>query len=90
MQLQTHPETRVGGLLAGGPLDTLRQFMAELGTDDSFLEELVSLLERERNALPGDLFQAGELDPGDSQYLKELLPQVEELIFSRLGPKEVD
>lgn len=90
VQLQTHPETRVGGLLAGGPLDTLRQFMAELGTDDSFLEELVSLLERERNALPGDLFQAGELDPGDSQYLKELLPQVEELIFSRLGPKEVD
>ncbi|MEG3071545.1 MAG: hypothetical protein RQM92_12580 [Candidatus Syntrophopropionicum ammoniitolerans] len=48
--------------MAGGPLDTLRQFMAELGTDDSFLEELVSLLERERNALPGDLFQAGELD----------------------------
>ncbi|NLJ76773.1 MAG: DNA repair exonuclease [Peptococcaceae bacterium] len=90
VRLQTRPQTRAGGLLAGGPVDTLRWFMAELGTDDTFLEELVSALERERNTLPGDLFQEGELDPGDPQYLGELLPQVEELILSRLCPKEAD
>jgi len=38
-------------------------------------------------ALPGELF-AGDVNPRDVDFLKELLPEVRDLILSRLLEKE--
>lgn len=71
-------------LLEKTPVASLMNYIQEFRSNDRLLEELIGELEREKNALPPEIFQEGDLDLGNKEYLRELLPQVEELILSRL------
>ncbi|NLA25769.1 MAG: DNA repair exonuclease [Firmicutes bacterium] len=90
VQLKTAPGSAAKDIEPGSPLAALLQYAGEFSSDEKLLEELVSELRRDRNALPADIFVKGEMDPADPGYLQELLPEAEELILSRLLEKEPD
>ncbi len=83
VQLKTTAQTRDAVITAGSPAASLLQYAAELSGDEQFLQELAAELQPLKNALPPDLLNRGELDPGNLDYLKGLLPEAEELIISR-------
>lgn len=65
----------------GGLLRTVR----DLTADDADLAELASLFADLRGKLPAELFADGEaLDPADPERLRALLPEVKDLLLSRL------
>ena len=90
VQLKTAPRAGAKELAPGSPLASLLRYAGEFGSDERLMEELISELQRDRNALPADIFAPGEPDPADPAYLRELLPEAEELILSRLLEKEPD
>ncbi len=90
VQLKTAPGSAAKDIEPGSPLAALLQYACEFSSDEKLLEELVSELQRDRNALPADIFVKGEMDPADPGYLQALLPEAEELILSRLLEKEPD
>lgn len=90
VQLKTAPGNAAKDIEPGSPLAALLRYAGEFSSNEKLLEELVSELQRDRNALPADIFVKGEMDPADPRYLQELLPEAEELILSRLLEKEPD
>ncbi len=88
VKLRTSPLGELDEILSSSPIAYLRQYLRELGADEENLLELSAALARDRQALPPDLFQEGEMDPGDIASLQELLSQVEDLLLSRLLGKE--
>ena len=88
VQLKTSARAGGEGIAAGSPVASLLQYAAELSREEEFLQDLVEELQSLKNVLPGALFREGELDPGDLDYLRELLPEAEELILSRLLERE--
>ena len=88
VKVATRASVREESVLENHPVAALFQYLEESGGDVSFLEELALELERDRNALPSELFALGEWDPGCVSSLEEALPQVRELILSRLLDKE--
>ncbi len=84
IKVDTRAPVKREELLESTPVASLLEYIRESSRSDQLLEELIWELERERNALPAELFQEGEIDLADKEYLRSLLPQVEELIISRL------
>ena len=90
VQLKTAPRAGSKNIAPGSPLASLLHYAGEFSSDEKLLGELTAELQRDRNALPADIFADGEMDPENPGYLKELLPEAEELILSRLLLKEPD
>ena len=84
VKVETTPKVGMEDLVASYPVASLLQYIEEFSKDNHFLQELASELERDKNALPADLFKKGEIDPADINYLQSLLPEVEAIILSRL------
>lgn len=90
VQLKTAAQHRDAVITAGSSTASLLKYADELSRDEQFLQDLVAELQSLKNVLPSDLLTGGEIDPGDLDYLRGLLPEAEELIMSRLSKKEVD
>lgn len=90
VQLKTVPRAGAKDMQPGSPLASLLQYAGEFSSDEKLMDELISELQRDRNALPADIFASGELDPADPAYLRELLSEAKEMILSRLLEKEPD
>jgi exonuclease SbcD len=88
VKVETTPKASMEDLVASYPVASLLRYIKELSKDNHFLQELTSELDRDKNALPADLFKKGEIDPADINYLQGLLPEVEAIILSRLLEKE--
>jgi exonuclease SbcD len=84
VKINTYTEARLEDVMDSHPVAYLMRYIRDAGRDERLLQELIRGLERDKNALPSDLFRDGEMDPGDPGYLRRLLPEVEELIISRL------
>ncbi len=89
VKIGTAPPGRAEKLFADSPVAALLQYIREFGNNEELLRELARELERDHNALPAELFADGEPAPGNLEYLRGLLPEVEELLLSRLWQKEV-
>ncbi len=87
VEIRTRPLARPEEVWANHPSVYLLNYSGELQKDDETLLELLSELERDKNALPSDIFEEGDIDLTGPDYIRSLLPQVEELIFSRLREK---
>lgn len=88
IQLKTAARAGDEKITAGSPVASLLQYAGELSREEGFLQDLMEELQSLKNVLPAALFTEGELTAGDLNYLKELLPEAEELILSRLLEKE--
>ncbi len=88
VKVNTSPRVNMDELLSSNPVASLLQYLHQAAGDEQILKELISELERDKKNLPPELFKDGEIDPGDPGYLQKLLPEVEELILSRLMRKE--
>ncbi len=70
------------------PISSLLQFIRGLSTDRETLEGLLSELESLKNILPPEFYDDENLNLGDEQLVLQLIPDVEEMILTRLLSKE--
>ncbi|MDO9574795.1 MAG: DNA repair exonuclease [Candidatus Contubernalis sp.] len=70
------------------PISSLLQFIRGLSTDRETLEGLLSELESLKNILPPEFYDYENLNLGDEQLVLQLIPDVEEMILTRLLSKE--
>lgn len=84
VKVKTSPPAQAEEVLAGSPVASLLNYIRQLKDNEQALREILSELERDIKALPADLFVRGEMDPEEITYLRNFLPEAEELILSRL------
>lgn len=70
------------------PVESLVQYIRELANDEGAVVGLLAEFAALKKALPPELYEDDGISLKDSRYLQGLLPQVEELLLSRLRGKE--
>lgn len=87
VKIQTRPIVDAVAVLGQHPVADVLHYIRKLVESEEALADLPEL-QAIKNALPPDFYRVDDVNPGDSDYLRQLLPQVEELIVSRLLEKE--
>lgn len=88
VELHTRPSGRPEEVLDSHPVASLLQYIREIARDEETLQDLLSELERDLNALPPEIFGEEELGRDGLELARKFLPEAEELILSRLFKKE--
>lgn len=78
-----------GEIKSHHPVESLLKYIRELANDEQAVAGLLAEFTGLKKVLPPELYEADGFCLNDTRYLTELLPQVEELLLSRLMGEDV-